>query len=249
MANFPGSRPATRTYSTTEHLSDMAAIGHIALHQSHEGELAALSDKVGLGSSTPSNGYFLMGNGAGTSVWRAGTKSDVGLSNVDNTSDSTKNSASATLTNKTLSTGSVIDANVTVTEVLKKVYPVGSIYINATDSTNPATLLGFGTWSAFGAGRVPVGLNSGDTDFDTAEKTGGAKTNTHNHYTGYSYDGANFFSRWHSALPRSRVISSVDRIAPAFTSANGTAREDSTYDETISVVQPYIVVYMWKRTA
>jgi hypothetical protein len=34
-------------------------------------------------------------------------------------------------------------------------YPVGSIYTNATVSTNPATLLGFGTWTAFGAGRVP----------------------------------------------------------------------------------------------
>jgi hypothetical protein len=31
------------------------------------------------------------------------------------------------------------------------------------------TLLGFGTWTAFGAGRVMVGLNgSGDALFDTA---------------------------------------------------------------------------------
>ena len=50
-----------------------------------------------------------------------------------------------TLTNKTLSTGCVIDANVNVIEVLKKAYPIGSVYINASNSTNPATLLGFGT--------------------------------------------------------------------------------------------------------
>ena len=55
-------------------------------------------------------------------------------------------------------------------------YPVGSIYTNASDSTNPATLLGFGTWTAFGAGKVPVGFNSADSDFNTAEKTGGEKT-------------------------------------------------------------------------
>ena len=54
-------------------------------------------------------------------------------------------------------------------------FPIGSVFI-AVVSTNPATLLGYGTWSAFGAGRVLVGLDSGDTDFDTAEETGGAKT-------------------------------------------------------------------------
>lgn len=54
-------------------------------------------------------------------------------------------------------------------------FPVGAVYINVT-GTNPATELGYGTWSAFGAGRVMVGYNSGDTDFDTAEETGGAKT-------------------------------------------------------------------------
>jgi hypothetical protein len=48
---------------------------------------------------------------------------------------------------------------------------VGSIYINATDSTNPSSLLGFGTWVAFGAGRVLVGFNAADPLFDTAEET------------------------------------------------------------------------------
>jgi hypothetical protein len=54
-------------------------------------------------------------------------------------------------------------------------FPVGSVFI-AVVSTNPGTLLGYGTWSAFGAGRVMVGLDSGDTAFDTVEETGGAKT-------------------------------------------------------------------------
>lgn len=54
-------------------------------------------------------------------------------------------------------------------------FPVGSVFVSVV-STNPADLLGYGTWSAIGAGRVPVGLDSGDTDFDTEKETGGAKT-------------------------------------------------------------------------
>lgn len=44
-------------------------------------------------------------------------------------------------------------------------------------NTNPGTLFG-GTWTAWGAGRVPVGINTSDTDFSTVEKTGGEKTVT-----------------------------------------------------------------------
>jgi len=54
-------------------------------------------------------------------------------------------------------------------------FPVGSIYL-AVVSTNPAALLGYGSWDPIGTGRVLVGLNAGDTDFDTVEETGGTKT-------------------------------------------------------------------------
>jgi hypothetical protein len=63
------------------------------------------------------------------------------------------------------------DANITAA------WPVGSVFISVV-STNPATLFGFGTWSAFGAGRCLIGLDANDTDFDVVEETGGAKTNT-----------------------------------------------------------------------
>ena len=40
------------------------------------------------------------------------------------------------------------------------------------------TLLGFGTWTAFGTGRTIVGVDSSDTDFDAVRETGGSKTHT-----------------------------------------------------------------------
>ena len=57
-------------------------------------------------------------------------------------------------------------------------FPVGSVFL-AVVATNPGTLLGYGTWSAFGAGRMLVGLDAGQTEFDTVEETGGAKTHGH----------------------------------------------------------------------
>lgn len=97
----------------------------------------------------------------------------------------TERSATATLTNKTLT-----DANATtqafgnnttkvattafVQTALQAVYPVGSIYIS-TVATNPATTFGFGTWDEFGAGKVLVGQDTADTSFDTLGETGGSK--------------------------------------------------------------------------
>ena len=57
---------------------------------------------------------------------------------------------------------------------LLDVYPVGAIYMS-TSSTNPGSIFG-GTWEAWGSGRVPVGVNTNDGDFNSANKTGGSKT-------------------------------------------------------------------------
>ena len=57
------------------------------------------------------------------------------------------------------------------------IYPVGSIYFNMAVSTNPATLLGFGTWAAYAEGRVLVGFQSSGT-FDALDESLGAETHT-----------------------------------------------------------------------
>ena len=126
------------------------------------------------------------------------------------------------------------------------VYPVGSIYINATNNSNPSSLLGFGTWTAFGSGRVMVGLDSGDTDFDAAEETGGSKTDSHAlttaempAHTHNSLTDVTFGADNPSGDPRSLLQSGSDNTG---STGGGSAH---THD----IVQPYIVVYMWKRTA
>jgi len=139
-----------------------------------------------------------------------------------------------------------------VQTVLDAVYPVGSIYTNATNSTNPGTLLGFGTWVAFGAGRVPVGIDSGQTEFDTAEETGGAKTHTlseaeipsHYHLSGYGRDAA---PRYGTTTGLSSVR--IDNDGNAYNSTSSAHTSSAGSGNAHNNLQPYIVVYMWKRTA
>lgn len=57
---------------------------------------------------------------------------------------------------------------------MDKVYPVGMIVSLYVD-TNPATLFGVGTWELHGVGKVPVCVDSSDTDFNAAGKAGGVK--------------------------------------------------------------------------
>ena len=63
--------------------------------------------------------------------------------------------------------------------IVDKIYPVGSIYMSVTDSTAAAVEARFGgTWVSFGSGKTLVGVDGSDTDFDTVEETGGAKSVT-----------------------------------------------------------------------
>jgi len=126
-----------------------------------------------------------------------------------------------------------------VLSVLNSMYPVGSIYVNASVSTNPATLLGFGTWTAFGAGRVMVGLDSGQTEFDTLGETGGSKTHT------LTVDEMPEHSHSYTS---SATIATGDYISRGEVATSTRSTDSSGGGEAHNNLQPYIVVYMWKRT-
>ena len=145
-----------------------------------------------------------------------------------------------------------------VQAALAAAYPVGSVYINATSATNPATLLGFGTWVAFGAGRVMVGLDAGNALFDTAEETGGsadAIVVSHNHTatvtdSGHTHGG---FTALATVSGGAFALGSgTNQLATSTASAStGITVTNSTEGSsgTNANLQPYIVVRMWKRTA
>jgi len=154
-----------------------------------------------------------------------------------------------------------------VTTGLQAAYPVGSIYLG-TLSTNPNTLFGFGTWVAFGSGRM---LISQDATYP-AGTTGGAATTTlitanlpsHSHTfsatTGatdlshtHTYGSANnwgsgaanaFDARNNNAYTTSGASVNMNHTHSVSGTTDGTG--SGTAAATIS---PYISVYMWNRTA
>ena len=158
--------------------------------------------------------------------------------------------------NTTLATTAFVQA------AMAALHPVGSIYINATNSTNPATLLGFGTWTAFGAGRVPVGFDSTNTLFDAAEETGGSADaitvshthtatttatdsgHTHSYTAPGSYVQAPPGGGGSASGPSSLTTGSGQANITASTTiaSTGSSGTNANY-------QPYITVYMWKRAA
>lgn len=171
-------------------------------------------------------------------------------------------------------------------------WPVGSVFI-AVVSTSPATLLGGGTWVGIGAGRVLVGVNTGDSDFATVEQTGGEKTHTltttempihthvqdahthvqnaHTHvqdahtHPSIQVQGSTTASTTGTHIMTSTATGGSSRVAitpekansATATNQNATAvnqnatatNQNSGSGGAHNNVQPYLTVYMWKRTA
>jgi hypothetical protein len=151
-------------------------------------------------------------------------------------------------------------ADSTIHYLANTLWPVGSVF-TAVVATNPATLLGFGTWSQIASGKMLVGQNGSDADFDTAEETGGSKTKNlaHNHshnHTGPSHDhgGATGTPSASAPVGIDNPVFSVSTTNHTHTIASGGTGNTSTDatsggSATQDVMNPYFVVYFWKRTA
>lgn len=160
--------------------------------------------------------------------------------------------------------------------LLDLVYPIGSIYMSV-NNTNPSGFIG-GTWEAWGSGKVPVGVNTFENEFNEVEKTGGEKTHTlttdqmpvHTHtqeahsHTPLTRYG--FLTYLKGKITREKVALSDDGRYDIVESATSTASTERgmAWDvctnsvtpainevgggEAHNNLQPYITCYMWKRT-
>ena len=196
------------------------------------------------------------------------TYGGVTLSNAVTGTGSMVLSASPTLTGTPIAPTAASGTNTTqlattafATTAIQALYPVGSVYINASVATNPATLFGFGTWVAFGAGRVPVGFDSGNALFSTAGNTGGAADAitvshthtatvtdpTHTHTWGQpptapNPQGGGSYAAFSSGGSTGFSTSAASTGISVANSTTGSSGTNANY-------QPYITVYMWQRTA
>ena len=179
------------------------------------------------------------------------TDSDVDLGTTDKRFKDAFVDTLTTTNNATVTGDLTVGGNLTVTGtgLAEAAYPVGSIYMNI-NATDPNTLLGFGSWSRFGEGKMLISQLSSDSDFDTGEETGGAKTHTltiaempaHDHprgghsTPGFTDDAGT--GGLEGYMGGDTASGSFDaRLA----SQGGGAAHNN--------MPPYIVVYMWKRTA
>lgn len=124
-------------------------------------------------------------------------------------------------------------------------FPPGSVFLSVVP-TNPATLLGYGVWASIASGRMLVGFNGSDPDFDAPEKFGGAKTHTlteaempsHTHVEQNNSATTGALAGWGA-----RDTSTNTAVATGYsTQATGGGGAHNN-------VPPYFVVYIWKRTS
>jgi len=144
-----------------------------------------------------------------------------------------------------------------VQAALAAIYPVGSLY-SSTSATNPGTSLGFGTWTAFGAGRVMIGAGTGGGGTYTAGATGGSKdavvvSHTHtatvtdpgHFHTQDAYNQPGIGNAGGGGARVTNIGGNTGSKTTGITVANSTTGSSGTDAN----LQPYIVVYMWERTA
>ena len=217
-------------------------------------------DNAVIGGTTPAAGTFTTANA---------TTLQIGGTSITATAEELNHCDGVTSNIQTQ-----FNALSTLDQIKNALNPVGSIFTTVTnyaDSAAVVAAMGGTTWVRFGAGRALVGYDASDTDFDAAEETGGSKdaiVPTHNHSAGGLSTDSQGAHQHTTGTGRSANFagSTVGYYSGLHGGASGTALSTtnsagahvhslsgSTANAGISAtgknLQPYITVFMWKRTA
>ena len=176
--------------------------------------------------------------------------------------NSKANTASPTLTGTPAAPTAAVATNTTQlattafvrAEITNRAYPVGAIFTTVTayaDSAAVVAVVGGTTWAAFGAGKVLVGVDTGDSDFNTIEETGGAKTSTTgSHAPTIAEMPAHTHTYGNSTVSENMSIDDIGGLRGSTTTATSSTGGGGGHTHgSTPTVQPYITVYFWKRTA
>ena len=229
-STFPADTPSYDSFSTP---ITLAALQHTVRHRQMEEDIVAIATKVGENSSAVTSSHDYKINAL---------EGDVTTLQSD----------------KADSTDVTSDIAAAVAAVKEALYPIGTIYENYSNATNPGTLLGFGTWVAL-TDRFLVGKGSGT--FATAGATGGAETHTLTlseipNATGSAgiHGSANGSMFWSP----SGVFGTSPTLAGKYKDVAyvGGASTITSLDFDLgggggahNNLPPYTVIYMWRRTA
>ena len=140
--------------------------------------------------------------------------------------------------------------NINGKSLLELVFPIGSTYITQTN-TNPKNVLGFGTWERV-KGKVLVGLDENDVDFNTIGKTGGSK-DMQSHYHDIRFGDLREKGVVISYMGGSEDVLSIDSWSWQKNGKNFKDSGSNLYTGTEGTgssgnLQPYQVIgYMWIR--
>lgn len=159
--------------------------------------------------------------------------------------------------------------------LLEQIFHVGAVYISAS-SQSPASRFGFGTWERI-KGKMIVGVDENDTDYNAAGKTGGSKTHSHSNNLSINSAGSHTHEVSHDNwgntqsasghLPEPSVSgrlvtgsgkSEQEENLESLAHANGSQSTSTSGAHTHTMsgginsssnVSPYISEYMWVRVA
>jgi microcystin-dependent protein len=194
-------------------------------------------------ASFPSTGGTITGNLAITGTLNVG-----GIPTIPTAAPGTSTTQAATTAFTTAAIATAVAAS------LQLIYPIGCIY-TTTVATNPNSIFGFGTWVAIGQGQVLIGAGGGYT----AGTSGGSATTTlaitnlpaHSHTATdaghthpYNTKAADYVQSGNSTPCWSGNATGTTNTGYANISIGNTGSGTA-----FSIVQPYLVVYMWNRTA